>query len=215
MAATSTPSRRSVVRGAAWATPVVAASVATPAFAASPCTTVACPNISFGQVTAAGATDVGAGTAGNGWSASPFPGSWTNRGTNNPVGFRSATNTGGMTTAMGSWFAATAEPTSAGQTITLTQTGQPALAAGCSYTIRFGVVTWNASPVPLRLRALVGTTQVGEYVTGANGATGYADRGFQTFAVPGTASGVVSFQFVFTGGDHGDIKLYQPSVICA
>lgn len=209
------PRRRTVVRGAAWATPAVAVAVTAPAFAASPCTTSNCPTISFGTVSGTGSDGIGVATAGNGWTASPFPGTWTNRSASNPVGFRAPTTGGGMTTSMGPWFAATAEPTTAGQVINLNQTGQPGLARGCSYTIRFGVVTWNASAVPLTLRVLVGGTQVGQYVTGTNGASGYVDRGYQTVTVPSTASGVVSFQFAFTSGDHGDIKLYDPSVICA
>ena len=120
-----------------------------------------------------------------------------------------------MTLAMGSWFAATAEPSNPNQTITLTQTGQPALASGCAYKVRFGVVTWQASTAALRLQVLVGGTQVGEYATLTGQASGYGDRGYQTYNVPSTASGLVSFRFVFgSSTDHGDIKLYDPSVIC-
>ena len=59
-----TTHRRTVVRGAAWTAPVIGASMAAPAFAASPCTTTACPDISFGAVGSANSA-----TAGNGWAA--------------------------------------------------------------------------------------------------------------------------------------------------
>ena len=198
-------------------TPAVAVAATAPAFAASPCTTSGCPNISFGAVSGTGSAAEGAATADNGWTWSPNPGTWSNRGAGNPVGFRTAITSGTDPMAgKGSWFAATAEPTANLQTITLTQTGQPALISGCSYTIRFGVVTYTDSSTPLIVRALVGGAQVGEYSTAAEPNAGYTDRGIKSFVVPGTASGVVSFRFVFGNlGNTEDIKLYGPSITCA
>lgn len=229
MPLTPTPTRRTVVRGAAWATPAVALAATAPAFAASPCTTTACPNISFGAVTGTDATGAGVETAGNGWTSTytsaagtvnqAFPGTWTNRSSGNPVGFRAPSSDGGMALANGPWFAATAGPTTNNQRITLTQSGQPALAAGCAYQITIGLAVYDSATIALTLRTFVGTTQVGVYTTNTGGTTSYTNRGPITYAVPGTASGLVSFRFDFGAGSGSDvtadIKLHSPSIVCA
>lgn len=200
-----------MVRGAAWATPAVAVSVAAPTFAASPCTTSGCPNVSFGAVSGTNAT-----SAGNGWSwlATTSDGTWSNT---NPIGFQPAVTSGGdVMVGKGPHFAATAEPTTSGRVLTLTQTGQPALVSGCSYTISFGVVTYTSTSTPLVVVATVGGAEIGRYTTQNEPSAGYTDRGVKSFTVPATTRGVVGFRFLFgNAGDHEDIKLYQPTVTCA
>lgn len=199
-----------MVRGAAWVTPAVVAGTAAPAFAASPCTTSACPDLSFGTV-----AGTNAATAGNGWSyaATASPGSWSNT---NPVGFQPSVVSGNdVMVGKGPHFAATAEPTTANRVLTLSQTGQPALASGCGYTISVGIVTYTSTSTPLVLNVMVGNTRVGQYSTQPEPAAGYTDRGTKTFSVPAAASGAVTFQFVFgAAGDHEDIKLYRPTITC-
>lgn len=208
------PSRRTVVRGAAWAVPTVAVATAAPAFAASPCTTSACPNISFGTVGSSNAT-----TAGNGWSYSTnyVAGSgteWTNA---NARGFQPASTTSPFTD-KGSTFSAAAEPGTDNRRLILTQTGQPALAASCSYTVKVGIITYTSTSKALVLRVLVGATIVGTYDSSletTNNNTNF-DRGIKTFPVPAGTTGAVGFRLEFgTAGDHEDIHLYSPSVTCA
>lgn len=188
------------------------AAAAAPAFAASPCTTTACPDVSFGAVGAANST-----TAGNGWSyaQTQSPGTWNNT---NPTGFQPPVTSGtDPMNGKGPWFGATSEPNTANRILTLTQTGQPELIAGCTYTVSFGVVTFtNDTSQALLVRAFVGATQVGQYTTAAEPSAGYTDRGIKSFAVPAGTTGAVSFRFLFgAAGSHEDIKLYQPSVLCA
>lgn len=207
----SRPSRRTVVRGAAWVTPAVAVAAAAPAFAASPCTTTSCPDISFGAVPAANSS-----SAGNGWSftQTASSGTWSN---NNAVGFQPASATSPFN-GKGPTFAAAAEPSTSGRRLTLIQAGQPALAAGCSYTVKVGIITYTSSSTPLVLRVLVGTTSIGTYSSGVetiNNNTNF-DRGIKSFVVPPGTTGAVSFRLEFgNAGDHEDIHLYSPSVACA
>ncbi len=214
-----TTHRRTVVRGAAWTAPVIGASMAAPAFAASPCTTTACPDISFGAVGAANSA-----TAGNGWAftSNGAANGWSNwTPSANPVGFQpSAPGVGGLPATAAAWFAATAEPDTDGRVLTLTQTGAPALTAGCSYTLKFGVVTFTSDGTtvrPLIVRAFAGpSTQIAQYTTAGVATAGYTNRGIQTFVLPTGTTGVVSFRFVFGNlGTHEDIKLYSPSISCA
>lgn len=55
----ASPSRRTVVRGAAWSVPVIAVATAAPAFAASPCPTVTLSWASLGNGTQFSSTTVG------------------------------------------------------------------------------------------------------------------------------------------------------------
>lgn len=207
------PSRRTVVRGAAWAVPTVAVATAAPAFAASSCTTSACPNLAFGAVASANST-----TAGNGWSytQTASSGGWTNT---NSVGFQPAGSSSiSPVTGKGPTFATAAEPNTSNRQITLTQTGQPALSAACSYTVRVGIITYTSSSTRQVLRVLVGGTSIGTYNTGnetTNNNTNF-DRGIKSFPVPTGTTGAVSFRLEFgAAGDHEDIHLYSPSITCA
>ncbi len=207
---TFTPRRRAIMRGAAWTAPVITTAVAAPAFAASPCKTTLCPDLSFGTVTVKESTN-----GGNGWSYAPTTGGWSRDRTANPVGFMPAVAAGSDPVGgKGTWFAATNEPTTNARVLTLSQSGQPALNSGCSYTLNFGVVTYTDAGTPLILRAFAGATQIAQYTTsGASNA--YVDQGIQSFVLPVGTAGLVTFRFVFgNAGAHEDIKLYSPSVTC-
>ena len=202
------PRRRTVVRGAAWAAPAVAVAAAAPAFAASPCTTSACPDLSFGAYTNA------SGPTGNGWSyvQSASSGTWSN---NNAVGFQAASTTAPFN-GKGVTFAAAAEPSTPNRQLTLSQTGKPALSASCTYTVRVGVITYTSNSTPLVLRVLVGGTSIGSYSTFGESSAGNTDRGIKSFPVPRGTTGAVTFRIEFgAAGDHEDIHLYSPSVTCA
>lgn len=208
---TYTPRRRSIMRGAAWTAPVITTALAAPAFAASPCKSIFCPDISFRDPAADNATSTG-----NGWSFAPT-GGWKSPLTANPVGFMKSVAAGADPIGgKGPWFAATNEPNSVGRVLTLTQTGQPALNAGCRYTLKVGVVTYTDNGVALVLRAFAGGTQIAQNTTSGN-AGAYVDEGIQSYSVTAGTSGVISFKFVFNGAANAateDIKLYQPSVTC-
>lgn len=216
-----TTDRRTVVRGALWATPAVVVATSAPAAAAS-CGNGTCPNAAFGAPSgssgANGMTGNGSTTgrpaAGNGWTAATNVGSWANSGTNNAVGFQ----TGGTQTQ----FASTNEPQggSGPFQVTLTQTGQPALSSGCTYTIRLGIIYYKDPPSSgvkdQTVSVLVGGTVVGSWTTsGKDTTTGYRDVGLVSFSATGV-SGTLSIRFDFTAsGPANDITVYSPSVVCA
>jgi len=198
-----TPGRRTVVRGAAWAAPLAVAGAAAPAYAASPMCGTRCPNIAFGTSVTNGSTN-----GGNGWTSNHTSFSWSN--TNN-LGFYG--NSGGAVTGKGTNFAVAREPSS-NRTVTLTQSGQVQFTSDCTYTVRYGVVTWaSASSNNVTLQVRIGSQVVGSYSTAGQNESANIDRGFQTITFTPTSAGNLTFNFVLTSGDSDDVYVYQPSVV--
>lgn len=163
------PSRRTVARGAVWSVPVVAASVAAPAFAASPCN---CPEFWVPGFPSSG-------TLGNGWALTEVGG----------------TSGGGTDAFSGGAFVTVADPRTGSRTRTVTASRDICVTQGRTYRFAWDweAYTGNDRPMTSVLR-VNGVTLPGSTVDTNNS----SQAGSRVATWVATTTGNVTLAFVHT-----------------